>query len=300
MRKIKLTISTLAVALSTISAQAYNQGYPQQQGFQAQASYVAAGTPLSARLDNALGSEFSNVGDRFTATLATPIYAGSQLVGAPGSKVEGVVTQVEPAGRAGKPGSLELRITNIVTQSGQRIPLSASVDQSKFQLKAEGGRVSNYAKGTAAGAAGGALAGLLGSAVSGGKKGKGTALGVAMGSGVGILGATIKKGRELMLQAGSDLPFIVDSSAAHPSSAPQAPIQQYGSNYPGYQQAPIQQPPMQQPYVAPQAIPQAAPGGFADPYAAPPPGAMAPPPSAPQAPIPPQAPNPYANPYLEP
>ena len=296
MKKIKLTISTLAVALSTIGVQAFNQGYPQPQGFQAQASYVAAGTPLSVSLDSALSSQFSNVGDRFTATLGTPIYAGSQLVGQPGAKVEGVVTEVTPAGRAGKPGSMELRITNIVTQSGQRIPLSASIDKTRFELKADGGRVSNYAKATAGGAAAGALSGLIGGAISGGKFGKSTAIGTGIGAGIGVLGGTIKKGREFLLKPGSELPFLVDAGAAPPSAPAQAPIQQFGSNYGGYQQ-----PPTQQPYVAPPpTMPQAAPGGFADPYAAPPPGAMAPPPSAPQAPVPPQAPNPYANPYLEP
>ncbi len=269
MRKINILVAIITLFAFLNNAQAY-----QQPVYQGQASYIAPGTPVGVSLEQALGSAFSRVGDRFTASLSTPIYAGSQLVAAPGSKVEGTVIEVTPAGRAGKPGSIDLRITNVITPNGQRIPLSATIDKTTFKLEADGGRVSNYAKATAAGAAGGALSGLIGGAISGGKFGKSTAIGTGIGAGVGILGGTIKKGRELVLQQGTALPFKVDAgSQLAPMQAP-TQVRQYGSDYgaSGY-------------------TPQAPSGTFADPYA----GNA---PTQTQAPVNYQQQQPY-NPYLD-
>jgi hypothetical protein len=267
------TTLTILFLISCMPANAYQQTY------QGQASYIAAGTPLQASLDTTLGSEFSNIGDRFTVTLASPLYAGSQLIAPPGSKAEAVLINVEKAGRTGKPGSIDFRVTNVITPDGRRIPLSASVNKQSFKLSADGGRVSNYAKATTAGAAGGALSGLIGGAISGGKFGRSTAIGTGIGAGVGLLGGTLKKGQEFILKQGTTIPFVVDTSNAVPTAAP-APTQvrQYGSDFHpggyhqpggyqqqmpqqgGYQPIQTQQPPMQQQG-----------GGFRDPYSSAPP-----------------------------
>lgn len=297
----KTTIITLAFTFLTttiLNADA-NYGQPVYQG---QASYVMAGTPINTSLDTTLGTEFSNVGDKFTATLSGPVYAGSQLVAPPGSKAEGFVTEVTPAGRAGRPGSMDLRITNIITPNGQRIPISASVNKSTFKLQADGGRVSNYAKATTAGAAGGALSGLIGGAISGGRFGKSTAIGTGIGAGVGILGGTFKKGRELIIQQGMAIPFVVEASAQPVQQQQPTQVRQYGSEFqPGgyhapqqqYQQQPQQYQPVQQQQPTFRQ-PQAPQGGFADPYSAP---TNAPVPQAP-APSGYQNQQPY-NPYLD-
>jgi len=234
--------TTLIIALiSTFIANFYTS--VKANTYQGQASYIMAGTPLDVSLNNALGSAFSNVGDTFSATLANPIYAGSQVVAGAGSKLEGFVTEVTPAGRGGKPGSIDLKITHVVTANGKKIPLNASIDKRSFKLQANGGRTSHYTKATAAGAAGGALSGLIGSAIGGGKKGKSTAIGTGIGAGVGILGASFKKGKEFTLSQGSNVSFVVDSATAIQAPAPSF-IQQHGSNF----------------GTAPS-------GGFADPYA---------------------------------
>lgn len=293
MKKITTLIITLSFLATTFSS-AHAYGQPTYQG---QASYVAAGTPISTSLDTTLGTAFSNVGDKFTATLSSPVYAGSQLVAPPGSKAEGFVTEVSPPGRGGKPGSMDLRITNIITPNGQRIPISASVNKSTFKLEADGGRVSNYAKATTAGAAGGALSGLIGGAISGGKFGKSTAIGTGIGAGVGILGGTLKKGRDLIIQQGMSIPFVVEASSQASYTPPPTQVQQYGGSdfHPGGYHAPQQQyqqqPQYQQPTQYQPVIPSNQ-GGFADPYAAPT--------GAPQAPGPSnyQTQQPY-NPYLD-
>jgi hypothetical protein len=173
------------------------------------------------------------------------------MIAPAGSTVEGTVVSVESAGRTGKPGSMDIRLTTVITPDGRRIPLSASVDQNTFSLSADGGRVSNFTKGAAVGAGAGALSGLVGAAIGGGKLGKTTAIGTGIGAGVGMLGAAFKKGQELIIQQGTQVPFKLDAAIQAANSAP-AP-QQITPSTQGYQ------------YV-PTAAPQAPTGGFADPY----------------------------------
>lgn len=207
--------------------------YQQQQTLQGSVSFVPAGTPVSVNLAQTLSSEFSRVGETFTATLSGPIYAGNQLLAGPGSTVQGQVVNVEPAGRGGKPGSMDLRLTSVITASGQRYPLSASLSPS-FRLEADGGRVSHLAKTTAVGAGAGALSGLVGSAIGGGKKGKATAIGTGIGGGIGLLGGAIKKGQELVIQSGMPLPFVLDQPI-QVNTAPPPPVQQYAPQGGGFQ-----------------------------------------------------------------
>jgi len=108
----RLTLSFLLTCLLGTSAwaqypgsQPYGQapmGHPQQR-YQAAASFVPAGTPIGVRVNDTLGTEFTNVGDSFTATLGHPLYAGGQLIAEPGSTIQGTVVAVTPPGRGGKP-----------------------------------------------------------------------------------------------------------------------------------------------------------------------------------------------------
>jgi hypothetical protein len=257
--------NTLLIAILFLATSLGAQAFQQQPIYQGQASYVMAGTPLNASMDSALGTEFSNVGDKFTATLSSPIYAGSQLVAPPGSKVEGFVTEVTPAGRAGKPGSMDLRITNVITPSGQRIPLSASINKSTFKLEADGSRVGQLAKNTAGGAAAGSVTSMLVGTMDGkrGGMGRNAALGAGMGAIAGLGFGAIKKGAELIIKQGETIPFVVEASTQPVFTPPPTPVQQFGGSYNpggyaapgGYQAVPTQQPA----------------GGFSDPYSAVPP-----------------------------
>lgn len=247
-RKISFLILTAAFvfSFSAANAQGYHDGGyyppPQQPTLQGRVSYVPAGTPVTARMQNALSSEFSQVGETFTATLSSSLYAGGQIVAAPGSTVQGQVVSVTPAGRGGRPGAMSLRLTSIITPDGRRYPLSASVDQANFKLQASGGTASHLVKSTAVGAGAGALSGLIGGAIAGGKKGKATAIGTGIGGGVGLLGGAIKKGREFVIPSGTMVPFRLDTPmqvnvAQPPPRGGQPGFQQAPSNFqdPGYQ-----------------------------------------------------------------
>lgn len=191
------------------------------QNFAGSVSYLAVGTPMQAVINETISSEFTRAGERITLSLGSPVYSGSSLAFPAGALVEAEVIESSPAGRAGAPGKLDFRLIALLTPDGGRIPLSASLDQNRFSLTADNhARTKHYAKATAAGAAGGALSGLIGGAISGGKVGRGAALGTAVGSGLGILGGTIKKGKELTIIKGTQIPFVLDKPLQIGNSSP--------------------------------------------------------------------------------
>src|SRR5437016_4520198 len=57
----------------------------------AAAIQVPAGTTVTVRLGNAVGSKISKSGDEFTATVAEPLEVGGKVVAAPGAAAQGVV-----------------------------------------------------------------------------------------------------------------------------------------------------------------------------------------------------------------
>ncbi len=221
--KLILSILISGMAQSALLAEPFAQTLPVLQG---QVSFVPAGTPVPVIINEALGSEFSSVGQTFNATLTAPLYAGSQLVAGPGSTVQGQIVAVESAARASKPGSIDIRLSSVITPDGRRYPLSAKVDTNTFSLSADGGTLSGVVKGTAVGAGAGALSGLVGAAISGGSKGKAAAIGTGIGGGIGLLGGALRKGQDFVLKAGSQVPFILDQPLQI-NAAPNSQVQQY-------------------------------------------------------------------------
>ena len=249
-------ISIAIISLCSLEIQAQN--------FRGSVSYVAAGTPMQAVINETVSSEFTQPGERITLSLGSPVYSGSSVALPAGALVEAEVIEASPAGRAGSPGKLNFRLISVITPDGGRIPLSASLDQNRFSLSADNNaRVKHYAKATAAGAAGGALSGLIGGAISGGRVGRGAALGTAVGGGLGILGGTLKKGKELVIAKGTPIPFVLDrplqiGNAAPPSLSPVSeagfgqqpfadPSRSHGGNY-QFQGAPRAPQPPSHPY----------------------------------------------------
>lgn len=159
---------------------------------------VPAGTTMTARLDQPLGTETSRVGDVFSATLDAPVVAtdGSVVVPA-GAVVSGRVTQLKPSKRVGDQASIALDFDSIRV-GGESSPLDANVVDTK--VKAKGGRTAKGAGiGAAAGAVlGGIIGGNLGGAVVGGLVGAGT--GTLIGLGTGDVSPNLPAGTELSLR----------------------------------------------------------------------------------------------------
>lgn len=175
-----------------------------------------AGAKFQASLAAPLSSGINQIGDIVTASVSSPLVIGSDVVIPAGSQIIGQVVNVVSAARfmAGSGGQLEIRFTSIQTPDGQRYPLSASVDSTELKLQAETGG-SRVAKGVGKAAVGAGLGAALGTAVgaiAGGMPGRGAWSGAAIGGGVGALSALASKGKELIIQGGTQLPISLDQS----------------------------------------------------------------------------------------
>jgi hypothetical protein len=156
---------------------------------------LPAGTVLTVRLASPVGSKTSHTGDRFNATIATPVESDGKVVLPKGAQVQGKVAQAVPQGRFKGGASLSLALES-VTISGDAYDIKTS-SVSRYQ-KGKGKRTAAMIGG---GAGGGALIGGL----AGG--GKGALIGAVLGGGVGTAGAAYTGEKEIVLPAESMLSF---------------------------------------------------------------------------------------------
>jgi hypothetical protein len=156
---------------------------------------IPAGTVLTVRLQQALGSKTSNVGDRFDATLAEPVVVGGKAVAPAGSSASGTVTEAHPAGRFKGAATLGVALSGL-TIAGHTYQI-ATVPASQTST-GKGKRTAGMVGG---GAGGGALIGGL----AGG--GKGAAIGALVGAGAGTAGAAFTGNRDITLPAESAVGF---------------------------------------------------------------------------------------------
>ena len=80
---------------------------------------------LEIRLDQNLGSDISQSGQTFTATLNRSVSLGGKNVLQKGARIEGRVEDASPTLQYSRPGMLELALTSVVS-SGKVIPISTN------------------------------------------------------------------------------------------------------------------------------------------------------------------------------
>jgi hypothetical protein len=156
---------------------------------------VPAGTTLTVKLDEAVGSKISEDGQPFTATLANPIMVEGKEIIPKGSTVSGTVMDAKTRGRFKGEGRLQL-VLNSITVRGSDYDIETNT-------------ITKIAKGkgkrTAAMVGGGAAAGAVIGALAGG--GKGAAIGAGVGAGAGTAGAGLTGNQQIVLPAESALTF---------------------------------------------------------------------------------------------
>jgi hypothetical protein len=152
---------------------------------------VPAGTVISVRLGETLGSKTSQSGQNFDATLAEPVVVEEKEVIPAGAGAHGVVVDAKPLGRFKGAASLQIELTSIKDYNVQ----TASVNRS---AKGKGKR-------TAVMIGGGAGAGALIGALAGG--GKGAAIGALVGGGAGTAGAAFTGNKDIVLPAETVVSF---------------------------------------------------------------------------------------------
>jgi len=165
------------------------------------------------RLNDALKSDESRVGDTFETTVVDPVYSSNGIELVPsGSIIGGRVTAVQKARKDGNPGSLTVAFYNVRLPNGRAAALNGSLTD------LDSGNTSSDNEGTATakktskrnvkfiggGAGGGALIG----AIAGG--GKGAAIGAGVGAGVGFLTKKLMKGKEAEVKSGTEFGVILN------------------------------------------------------------------------------------------
>ncbi|WP_373532916.1 hypothetical protein [Vampirovibrio sp.] len=191
-----------------------NQSYGQQPPLQGYVMTAPPGTVVSATLASPVSSDFARVGDRFNATLGSPIASGGNVILPAGSQMEGQVVMVKAAGRSGKNGELDIRFTSATLPNGQRVPLSAKIQTEDGSGIIRGGstagRFGRAAVTTGVGAGLGAALGTAMGPLSGGGVGRGAIYGTALGAGMGALGSAFQKGTAAVLDSGTPLNIVLD------------------------------------------------------------------------------------------
>jgi hypothetical protein len=159
---------------------------------------VPAGTVLTVRLGQAVGSKISSVGETFTATVASPVMVDGRAAIAAGAAASGNVVDAKPLGRFKGGASLQLRLTSITVNGADQAISTSSV------VRTEKGK----GKRTAVMAGGGAGLGALIGGLAGG--GKGAAIGALAGAGAGTGGAAFTGNKDIVLPAESALSFKLE------------------------------------------------------------------------------------------
>jgi hypothetical protein len=197
-----------------------------------EAPTVSPGSIVRVRLDTTITSKTNKVGDTFEGTVAEDVLSGSAVVIPAGSKVNGHIAYVKPAGRIKAKAQMRVVLDSIVTPEEQTIALSSTLEDTKGGVCGEtageegtiegcGKSKKDAAKDSAMGAAIGAGAGAgVGTAQSincryygncGGPGLGGSILyGAGIGAGTAVIYNIFKHQKDILLVRGSELTFVVN------------------------------------------------------------------------------------------
>lgn len=159
---------------------------------------VPAGTVLTVRLGQAVGSKISSPGQTFTATVASPVDVDGKTAIPAGATASGIVVDAKPLGRFKGGAVLQLRLASITVNGSEKSIATSAVTRTE---KGKGKR-------TAVLAGGGAGLGALIGGLAGG--GKGAAIGAVAGAGAGTGGAAFTGNKDIVLPAESALSFKLE------------------------------------------------------------------------------------------
>lgn len=163
---------------------------------------IPTGTEIKIRLEDEINTKESRDGDRFTATVLSPVrYADATI--------EGHIADINESGKLTGKTELALSFDRIRLRNGQSGRMAAQVvkvygEDSAKEVDEEG-NVKSGSKGktTAIRTGGGAALGAIIGAVAGG--GKGAAIGAAVGAGAGAASTAIQGSNKVKLESGTEI-----------------------------------------------------------------------------------------------
>lgn len=156
---------------------------------------LPAGTVISVRLDQALGSKISQTGQTFGATVARAVVVRGQTLIPIHARAEGVVTDAHALGKIKGEAVLAITLQRVHTVGGSYPVTTSSI------VRTEKGK----GKRTAIMGGGGAGLGAIIGGIAGG--GKGALIGGLAGGGAGTAGAAFTGNKQIVLPVETLLTF---------------------------------------------------------------------------------------------
>lgn len=191
--------SAPATPATTTSAPS-DQQQPSSAPAQPEAVVIPAGTSITVRLSDAVGSKISQPGQSFTGTLSHSIAVEGNRVVPAGASVAGIVEDAKPLGHFKGGALLQLKLTSVRIHDADKEVQTSALTMTK---KGKGKRSAILAGG------GAGLGALIGGLAGGGK---GAAIGAVAGGGAGTAGAAYTGNDEIVLPAESVLTFKLTHS----------------------------------------------------------------------------------------
>jgi hypothetical protein len=161
---------------------------------------VPQGTTLVMRLQSTISTKTAQVGDRFVATVTTPVNVNDRLAIPQGSKVSGHVILAQQPGKASGRGQLQLSYDQIAFDGH-----SYDMDSNSQVYVSKSGTTKDVAIIGGSAVAGGVVGGVLGGSND---IAKGAAIGGAAGTGATLL----TRGPQLTLDQGTVLTTSFDQA----------------------------------------------------------------------------------------
>jgi hypothetical protein len=90
---------------------------------------IPEGTEFKLQLHTSINSKTSKVGDRIIATLYDPVYVYDEDVLPKGTRVDGHLGEVKPAGRRGKGGYVTIVFDSVELPSGEKMAILGSLTE---------------------------------------------------------------------------------------------------------------------------------------------------------------------------
>jgi hypothetical protein len=156
---------------------------------------VPADAVLAVVLDQTISSKTSHSGDRFSATVESPVEVEGKVAIPKGARATGIIKDAKAAGRFKGGAALVLELTSV------------EVGGKEYEIQTSHAAMSSKGKGkrTAAMVGGGAGGGALIGGLAGG--GKGAVIGGLIGAAAGTGGAGLTGNRDITLPAETALDF---------------------------------------------------------------------------------------------
>jgi hypothetical protein len=173
---------------------------------------VKPGTFVSVRINQALSSDHSQVGDPFTATLMQPLVVDGVVVAHRGQTVYGTVAEVAKQ-HSDKPSRLKLELTSFTLADGTQVAAQTQLVTRQGGTTPGGVQAGTVAGTTVAGAAVGGAAAW----------GTGAAIGAGAGAAAGIVGVILTHNHPTIIYPETALTFQMTAPVTISTTrAPQA------------------------------------------------------------------------------